>query len=281
MVNDERNLSTMLRTAYIILISILLALPVFAAECPLLPEQAQQAEQEASFKKAWQWVSAPYSVYDYVGNHDRAPLGVGHLQVEHTSDGGGYYDWPNKIMVPIWDKPHGDQVAWVRSGLVIPTDGTPAYPLNGAGMVETDYEQLTFIVIEERDGWIKLRYNSGDEGVGWTHRCHLNLGEVALNYQSWQTLLKEKGDWLHFRSEVAHILREKPSTESPQVTKIGLNHKLELIQLQGDWMQVKVIQPDLSCSGSTQPFEGTVHKGWVKWRDNTIGPWVWYYTRGC
>lgn len=269
----------MLRTTCLILMSTLLALPVFAAECPLLPEQPQSTEQDVAFTIAWQWVSAPYSVYEYVGNRDQAPLGVGRLQVGYTDD--GYYDWPRKVVLPVWDKPDGSLVAWVRGGLVIPTDGTRAYPLSGMGMVETDYEQLTFIVIEVRDGWFRLRYNSGDDGIGWVHSCHLALGAVSLGYQSWQDLLQEKGEWLHFRSEVTHSLREKPSTGSPRLTRIGLDHKLKLVKLEGDWMHVEVTQPDWTCTGPDQIFKGTVHKGWIKWRDDTVGPWVWYYTRGC
>lgn len=213
------------------------------------------------------------------GSRDRAPLGVGHLKAEYTTD--GYYDWPRKIVLPVWEDPGGELLAWVRSGQVIPADGSPPYPLSGAGMVETDYEQLTFIVSEEKDGWLQLRFKAGDDGVGWTHRCRLDRGEIALSYQSWQELLREKGEWLHFRAEVPHALREGPTTKSRHITWIGLDHKLKLLQIEGNWMRVEVTQPDWTCTGPDQPFTGTTHEGWVKWRDDTVGPWVWYYTRGC
>ncbi len=269
----------MLIKIFLTLILTLVAIPTIATNCPTLPEQPLITEQETNFQAAWQWVSEPYSVYEYVGNRDQAPLGVGHLRVEYTSE--GYYDWPRKIVLPVWDTPGGSLLAWVRGGLVIPTDGAAPYPLTGAGMVETDYEQLTFIIIEQKDEWLKLRLKSGVDGVGWVHRCHLGVGDISLAFQSWQELLKEKGDWLHFRSGVVHSLREEPTINSRRITSIGLDHKLKMLQIVGDWMQVEVTQPDWTCTGPDQSFQGTTHKGWVKWRADQTGPWVWYYTRGC
>lgn len=272
----------MLRRTLLILSLALITIPAIeaiAANCPTLPEPPQTTKQETDFRAAWQWVSEPYSIYEYAGSRDQSPLGIGHLKIDYTDD--GYYDWPRKIALPIWDHPDGSVLAWIRSGLVIPTDGAAAFPLSGAGMVETDYEQLTFVVIEEAGDWLRLRFKVGEGGVGWVHRCHLQLGKIHLSYQSWQELLTEKGDWLHFRTDVVHSLRAEPSAASSRVTTIGLDHKLKMLKIEGDWMQVEVTQPDWTCTGPDLPFEGTTHKGWVKWRDDRTGPWVWYYTRGC
>ncbi len=190
----------MLRRALITLILTLIAIPAIATNCPTLPDQPPTTKQETSFQATWQWVSEPHSVYEYVGNRDQAPLGIGHLRAVSASE--GYYDWPRKIVLPVWDTPGGSLLAWVRGGLVIPTDGSTSYPLSGAGMVETDYEQLTFIITEQKNEWLKLRFKAKDDGVGWVHRCHLGVGDIRLAYQRWQELLREKGDWLHFRSAI-------------------------------------------------------------------------------
>jgi hypothetical protein len=261
------------------LILLLVATPVLADDCPVLPDLPDTTEKETEFQAAWQWVSEPYSVYEYVGSRDQAPLGVGHLRVEYTDH--GYYDWPRKVVLPIWQAPGGALLAWLRSGLVFHVDGTAFDPLSGLGMVETDYEQLTIIITEVQGDWLKLRFKDGGDGVGWVHRCYLDIGEVGLAYQSWQELLTEKGDWLHFRSEVPHSLRAEPSVQSERVTMIGRDHKLKLLQIEGDWMQVEVTQPDWTCTGPDQTFKGTTHRGWVRWRDDQVGPRAWYYTRGC
>lgn len=94
--------------------------------------------------------------------------------------------------------------------------------------------------------------------------------------------MQDHADWLHFRSRVPHALRREPDESSPRITWIGLDHKLVLRELRGDWMRVGVEQPDLTCGG--EPDKGTPvlrHEGWVKWRDDRLGPWVWVYTRGC
>jgi hypothetical protein len=63
---------------------------------------------------------------------------------------------------------------------------------------------------------------------------------------------------------------------------IGLDHKLIMVEVEGDWMRVKVEQPDLTCTGdSRSDLKPAMHEGWVKWRDEKKGPWVWVYTRGC
>ena len=273
------SLSQKPRVIFISMALALFALPSAAGVCPDLPDQPDMSLQEAEFKAAWRWFAEPYSVYDYAGQRERAPLGLGHLRVGPSGD--GYYDWPRKIVLPLWQEPGGKFLAWVRSGLVIPADGTKAFPLSGAGVVETDYEQSTIIIRAVEGDWLQLRYRVGEEGLTWAHRCHLELGEINLSYQSWQELLFEHGDWLSFRADVPHMLRAGPSTDSEKIAIIGLDHKLKLQNIEGDWMQVEVTQPDLTCTSSDQKFSVTTHTGWVKWRDNEVGPWVWYYTRGC
>jgi hypothetical protein len=269
----------MVKITLLSLTLIFFALSAIAGECPELPDQPEISQHEIEFKAAWQWFAEPYSVYDYAGSRDRAPLGVGHLKVEYTDH--GYYDWPRKIVLPLWHKPGGEFLAWLRGGLVISADGAEPFPLSGPGMVETEYEQSTIIVTEVQGNWLKLCYRTGTDGIAWAHRCYLGLGEILLGYQSWQELLTEHGEWLNFRADVPHVLRAGPSTGSENVTVIGLDHKLTLLKIEGDWMQVEVTQPDWTCRGSDQPFTGKTHRGWVKWRDDEIGPWVWYYTRGC
>ena len=267
-------------TKTLLFVALLFFVPaVHASDCPPLPQVPEVTERELSFQAKWQWFAEPSSVYDWTGRRDSAPLGIGHLKI--TPVGDAYYDWPKKIVLPLWKTPGGPFWAWLRNGLVVPADGSGDFPLSGAGTVETDYEQQTFIISEKRDDWLKLRAKPGDEGEGWTHQSCLDDGSVGLEYQSWVDLIREKGDWLHFRAAVPHSLREGPGTAHPRVTWIGLNHELQLLEIKGDWMRVKVRQPAWHCVGPDQEFKGTEHTGWVKWRDNKIGPWLWYYTRGC
>jgi hypothetical protein len=53
------------------------------------------------------------------------------------------------------------------------------------------------------------------------------------------------------------------------------------LEMAGDWMRVRVRQPAWHCNGSDQTFRGVIRQGWIRWRDEKKGPWVWYPTRGC
>jgi hypothetical protein len=219
----------------------------------------------------------PYSISQTVDNYYDAPLGLGLLEVTEES-GQHYYDWMFELELPVWSAPNAERpLGWVMRGKIYSDTGVET--LTGAGMVETDYEQTSFIVWETQEAWFKLRL-ANDLDV-WTHRCHLETTKFKLEHVPWQKFLRQHSDWLHFRKPVPHILRVSPSVNSERVATIGLDHKLILLDIRGDWMEVAVEQPDLTCSGDEQDeSRSSQHRGWVKWRDER-GPWVYIYTRGC
>lgn len=224
-------------------------------------------------------VAAPYSIVDDAGRHDYAPFGVGHLRVRREAE--HYYDWIRGLALPLWRSPGGEALGWLLDRRVLPLD-EPPFALTGAGLIETDYEHQTFAVFEVVEGgWFKIRLRPGAGGAAWTHRCHLARGKTRLEYRPWEEVIRERGDWLHFRARVPHALRVGPGVEHRRLTWIGLNHDLRLLALAGDWMRVEVRQPAWTCVGPDQPFRGTIHQGWVQWRDEQSGPWVWFYARGC
>ena len=103
----------MLRKACFTLALTLIAIPAIATDCQVLPSQPDITKHETDFRADWQWVSEPYNVYEYAGSRDQAPSGIGHLSMEYTDD--GYYDWPRKIVLPVWKTPGGSLLAWVRA----------------------------------------------------------------------------------------------------------------------------------------------------------------------
>lgn len=255
---------------------------VHAMDCPPVPPIPTPSPADLAFYNAWKSVAAPHSVRYTVRHDEEAPYGVGYLRVVETSP--HYWNWPRSITLPLWKAPDAQSFyGWIHSGRVYPDAQASPYALTGIGMVETAYEYTSFFVQETAgNGWIRIKLKPGKDGDVWTHRCHLELGEVKLVYEGWASFLRQHGDWLHFRTQVPHSLREQPDVNSRRITKIGLNHKLILLDIKGDWMRVKVQQPDWTCTGQPdQAFKGSIHEGWVKWRDEKKGPWVWVYTRGC
>ena len=255
---------------------------VSAQACPATPQYPNATTDDLAFHNSWQGVADPYMARYTVGPDEQASYGIGYLNVINSDQ--YYYDWVRHVAIPLWNSPDETTFSgWIHHGRVYNESESAPFALTGAGLVETDYESSSFIVYEATaDGWLKIRLKPGSEGLTWTHQCHLDFSDVKLEYKEWQSFLREHGDWMHFRSQVPHNLRERPDTSSQKVTVIGLNHKLELLEIQGDWMRVRVEQPDNTCSSlSMRETSGLIHEGWVKWRDDEIGPWVWVYTRGC
>lgn len=266
--------------AFGLLVLAVVAFNAVAEECPELSSLPELSAAEKARHDSWQSVAPPYSIVHASGGYDHAPFGVGHLRVENASD--YFYDWQRAVVLPLWTEPGEERYGWLRGGQVYPSGGGEHYPLTGMGMVETGYEHQTLIVWEIRDGgWLRVRLKPGEGGDAWINQCHLGLGPAKLNYQSWTDFIREHGDWLHFRAQVPHALRAGPGTDSRRVTWIGTDHELTLLEIKGDWMRVRVRQPAWKCAGPDQPFKGREDEGWVKWRDEKSGPWVWIYSRGC
>ena len=117
-------------------------------------------------------------------------------------------------------------------------------------------------------------------GTAWISECHLRSHRPALRFESWsERLLSADISPLFFRSSVTHRLRVAPSIDAALVGSIRGNHHLEPLEINGDWMRVVVKQPSDYCASADLETES--REGWVKWRSNEKGPWVWYHTRGC
>lgn len=254
-----------------LLLATLLGLPAAgrALDCPALPA-APAADTAAAPALA-----PPYSVYEAAGGSYEAPLGIGRLHV--PEDGPQAYDWLQHVRLPLWQQPDAAPfLGWLVQGRLA-TAKPGSVPLTGAGLVETSYEQSSFIVWEQRgSGWLRLRLAPGQEA--WTHSCHLAHG-AALRFQPWEDFLQGHGDWLHFRGEGPQLLRAAPDATARVVARSGGDDKLTWLERRGDWLRVRLQQPDTSCS--EPDARSTVHEGWVKWRDDKMGPRLWIYTRGC
>lgn len=251
-----------------------------ANECPELSTVPSPADEDHSFISAWQGLAQPWSIRLTSNDDLPVPHGIGYLKLYENNS--YYYDWPIHILLPVWEDANARSFyGWIYNGKLKSEYQNADIVLAGSGMVETAYEHNNFIVWgESDDGWLQLKPELNKPPV-WTHRCYLELGKAKLEYQDWVQFITEHGDWLHFRDGVPHRLRSGPNISSDQITMIGLDHKLTLLELDGDWMRVKVQQPDWTCTGPEQEFQGSEYEGWVKWRDEKLGPWVWVYTRGC
>lgn len=236
------------------------------------------------------------SAYWSSGNGlERRNVGVGSLEVEEPPAPAGppaAHDWLPRITLPLWFRPSDDGPgAWIHRGWWLPA-GSPdeRIALTYRGMVETGYESSRLIVTRARgDGWLEVWVDIGPVdraatgGLVWTHRCLLDRGEVALEYVPWsEAFLGPEAPPLSFRDTVRHALRERGHPEAPPVVWLEPRDEVELLEIEGDWARVRATRPGVyatGCRGET--WEGEVFEGWVQWRDDERGTWLWYPTRGC
>ena len=218
------------------------------------------------------------SVYDWAGGYDDAPLGVGHLKLDARED---IWDWWHRIEIPLYHGPDDEHWGWFVNGSLAPLS-LPPEVVGSAGLVETGYETMTFIVLEHRnDGWLRFRYgkpSDGRDGTAWTHTCHVEA--QGLRYESWEERFTSgEISVLTFRSDVPHVLRAGPDESADELHRIAGSHHLEPLEFRGDWLRVRVTEPSDYCAG--EDIDVSVRKGWIRWRSTEKGPWIWYFTRGC
>jgi hypothetical protein len=162
-------------------------------------------------------------------------------------------------------------------------EGVARRPFNLTGMVETDYEDLSFVVAQEGpDGWLQFRFGAPTErdgGLAWLHRDHLTVGSLPLQFERWQErFTSDEISPLYLRTVGPWTLRSAPSEGADVLGPIVVGHAIEPLEFNGAWLRIRVRQPSDYCGEAT---DVRVSEGWIRWWDAEIGPLVWYHTRGC
>jgi len=227
---------------------------------------------------AWD-ANRPYeTIYDWAGSRSEVPLGIGHV-----ARSGRFWWGERHVRLPLHDAPGEAPWGWFADGWLIEPGRRESRPIlvGTQGMVETEYEATSFIVLAQRsDDWLRIRFGKpagARDGTAWVHRCH--LARESLAFERWEDrLLSDEISPLFFRDEAPQALFERPEDDSPQVMRIAGDYHLEPLGFEGDWMRVRVKQPSDNCN---QPEGVKTYEGWVRWRSAAKGPLVWYHTRGC
>lgn len=213
---------------------------------------------------------------------DEIDLGIGHL---HASEASWEWEWLSKTVLPLSETPGALPWGWIANGWLVDAETAQVVPFGSAGLLETGYEDATFIVLDDEDGWIRIRFapesaeTGPNNGTAWVPACVLTNGAVELEFELWESrLTSDEISPLFFRSEAPMVLRDAPRTDAPSLGMIAGDYHLEPLEIVGDWMRVVFKQPSDYCMGD---LEIETKTGWIQWRSAETGPSVWYYTRGC
>ena len=211
-------------------------------------------------------------------------LGIGH--VHYSADNPvvelppGEDNWLERVELPLSSEPGARPWGGLLRGWVGGA-GLPAEPLTTRGLLETGYEEASFIVLESRsDGWLRIRYGEpGGEETAWVPLCALRESLARLDFTPWSDwFLGDRASPLFLRSAIAGDLHSEPSPRSTRITSIAGDHILEPLEIRADWMRVRLKQPSDYCSPDV--VSASVD-GWLQWFSEDDGPRVWYFTRGC
>lgn len=222
--------------------------------------------------------------YEPLRGFDRAlRMGVGHLRPAREED---REHWIRHVLMPLSATPGAPPAAWFAGGWIVPAGGGAPRAAGSSGAIETGYETVSLIVLEIRDGeWLRIRFAPGDEGssTAWVSRCDLEKLRPRVVYEPWEALLgSSELSPLYFRTGGPRALRRAADPDAELLAWIpaeGSKYALEPLEVQGDWMRVRMKVPSDYCAETR--IKPAVREGWIRWRTERLGPLVWYYTRGC
>jgi hypothetical protein len=207
-----------------------------------------------------------------VARDPNEPWGVGMLRPSGR-------DGAARVELPLFEQPGARHWGWITQGQIYDLQRNRTLPDRGDALVGGSGAR-GWAVVAADDDWLRIRYGrpgDRDGGLAWTS-TDLARGTGAA-FAPWDRVF-EDARGVVFRSDSAHNLRDGPSTDAAVVERLeGRNFDMTVIEIQGDWMRVRVNWPpacagsvaeDLLLGGSTSETE----TGWVTWRSADRGPWV-------
>lgn len=214
--------------------------------------------------------------------------GVGHLRpADLTSLTGPHWPqspllqtgWLQSVALPIYPSPDSDHWGWMINGWLIPNGAEPLAIGRDAGfsMMLTERQIYTFPVLEVRpDGWFRFQYTAA--GDAWAHTSHLSLGAIGLTIEPWSVYVRGASRVAFRRPGLSQPIRINPSATAPLRALVGSNSLIQPLDMEGDWLRVRVTQPVQGCV----PLPGaSTEEGWVRWRDEARTPLIRVPTGGC
>ncbi|MBD1915553.1 hypothetical protein [Leptolyngbya sp. FACHB-60] len=211
-------------------------------------------------------------------------IGVGHLRPVNllstnamgTREGAS---WLRDVALPIYPNPDSAPWGWLINGWLVPNGAAPLAIGRDAAfsMVQTEQQIYTFPVLEIRpDGWFRFQYTPA--GAAWAHTSHLEIGNRSLTVETWESSMQAASRLAFRRPGLAQPMRLAPSGTAPLQALVGSNSIIQPLDLEGDWLRVRVTQPAQGCA----PLPGSsISEGWVRWRSDADIPLVWFSSTDC
>jgi len=137
---------------------------------------------------------------------------------------------------------------------------------------EFDYEAPGAIVLERRDGWIKIRLH---DGVGWFKPSPVDrfmplsdlyeefVGVTAIN-----------------KSFTARLASTPGMLGGPILPRVVPEQPVRVAEVRDEWVKVEVLNNSVCSAANNGPPE-VIATGWLPLHDANGEPSIWFSSRGC
>lgn len=178
-------------------------------------------------------------------------------------------------------------LAWLVDGRYVQGETISAFEITS--LPEIGYEVNSFTVLEMHadTGWMKLQFKLLNEKQWrnvWTNNRYLKKSKTPLGFMPWGAFLKQKSIFFRTQNKAGYSLRSAPDAESKTLKLIKGNaeaYTIDVLEIKDDWMKINYYSPACGTCLEITCDTKTVITGWIKWRQESLGPKLWFYSRGC
>lgn len=137
---------------------------------------------------------------------------------------------------------------------------------------EFDYERPAAIVLDQREGWFKIRLH---EGSAWVK------GSVVDRFMPLSDLFEEFTGVTEINESFTGRLSKTPTASGgPIMPRVSPNQAVRVVEIRDNWIHVEVLS-NSACTAANDGPPQVISEGWLPLHDPKGEPTVWFSSRGC
>jgi len=137
---------------------------------------------------------------------------------------------------------------------------------------EYDYEMPAAIVLEQKEGWFKIRLH---QGSAWLR------ASVVDRFMPLSDLFEEFTGVTAINQSYRGRLSKAPNlVGGPIMMSVTPNEAVHVVEIRDNWIHVEVLS-NSACTAANDGPPQVVSEGWLPLHDQKGEPTVWFSSRGC
>lgn len=136
---------------------------------------------------------------------------------------------------------------------------------------EYDYEMPGAIVVDERDGWFKIRLRD---------RALWLQASPADRFMPLSDLFEEFVGVTEIDQFAGRLQNAPGPATGPIMPAVRPQQPVRVLEIRGEWVRVEVLSNSV-CAAATDGPPEVVATGWLPLHDRGGTPTVWFSSRGC